>query len=257
MLKIENVCFSYPSTRGPEVEVLQNISFEIKKGEFVSIVGPSGCGKTTLVNLLAGYLQTKSGKIQKEGQIIHKPGRDRIVISQENDLFEWMTALENVLFATKHKEKAKEYIELVHLSGSEDKYPHELSGGMKKRTSIARALAVDSEIILMDEPFCSLDYQIKEKLYQDIRVAWKKTGKTMVLVTHDIEEALFLSDKIIVLSEMPAKIKRIVEVPFPGPRLNQTKFEEKFIHLKSQIHSLLDNTPINRKRTAIAVFRSA
>ena len=241
MLKIKNLSFAYSkSKKQPGLKAIGNISLEIKEGAFVSIIGPSGCGKTTLANLIAGYLKTEKGSIAKNGKIIKKPGRDRIVISQENDLFTWMTAKQNIEFASNEKKPARDYLELVHLTGFENKYPHELSGGMKKRVSLARALAANAEFIIMDEAFSSLDYQIKENLYLELLNIWKKTRKTIVLITHDIEEAIYLSDKIILLSKRPTKIKKIINIPFARPRKESIKDSKEFMKIKKEIQGSLE-----------------
>ena len=235
MIDIIHVSYSYKDHINKEFEVLRNISLKIKTGEFISIIGPSGCGKTTLVNLIAGYLKNKQGNIRKDGEDIIAPGKDRFVINQENDLFDWMNVEENVSFFADDKKTVPEYIKMVGLEKCQKKYPYELSGGMKKRVSIARALAANTKCIIMDEPFNSLDYSIKERLYDDLGRIWKKTNKTIILITHDIEEAIYLSDRIVLLKNRPTSISKLFTVPFRYPRNAALKNNLRFINLEKQI----------------------
>lgn len=235
MIELINVSYSYEDSTNKQFEVLKDISFKIENGELISIIGPSGCGKTTLANLMAGYLKNKKGKICENGKDIIAPGKDRFVINQENDLFDWMNVEENVSFFADNKKKVSEYIKLVGLENCKRKYPYELSGGMKKRVSIARALAANAEVLIMDEPFNSLDYSIKEKLYDDLAKIWKKTNKTIILISHDIEEAIYLSDRIIILKNRPTSIKKIFNVPFSYPRNSSLKDSVRFMNIEKQI----------------------
>jgi NitT/TauT family transport system ATP-binding protein len=239
MLKINEISFGFNSINGTKSKkILDNISLNIKDGEFVSILGPSGCGKTTFANLISGYLKPTNGTIKVNDKKINSPGKDRFIINQENDLFEWMTLKQNIEFVT--TEPIKKYLEIVHLVGNEHKYPHELSGGMKKRASIARALALKTNILIFDEAFSSLDYQVKEKIYLELIDIWKKTKKTIILITHDIEEAIFLSDKIIILSKIPTTIKKNLPISFKRPRTNKTKESLEFIKMKKKIQKLIE-----------------
>ncbi|MBT4870933.1 MAG: ABC transporter ATP-binding protein [Candidatus Diapherotrites archaeon] len=239
MLTIKKLNFTFNSINGNKTKkILNNISLNIENGELVSILGPSGCGKTTFANLLAGYLKPSGGKIILNEKEINRPGKERFVINQENDLFEWMTVKENIAFVT--KKPIKKYLEIVHLTGNENKYPHELSGGMKKRASIARALALETDVLIFDEAFSSLDYQVKENIYLEILEIWKKTKKTIILITHDIEEAIFLSNKIVILSKNPATIKNTITVPFKRPRKNNIKESVEFTKIKKLIQKSID-----------------
>lgn len=235
MIELIDVSYSYKDLSNKNLEVIKNISLKIKKGELISIIGSSGCGKTTLANLIAGYLKSRKGKILENGKVVCFPGKDRFVINQENDLFDWMTVEENVSFFADDKKKIKKYIEMVGLTKSKNKYPHQLSGGMKKRVSIARALAANAECLIMDEPFNSLDYSMKEKLYNDLAKIWKKTNKTIILISHDIEEAIYLSDRIVVLKNKPSSIKKIFNIPFGYPRKPDLKDNLKFISIEKEI----------------------
>jgi len=221
MLVIKNISHYYLNNGDKnKVVVFDKLNLEIKDKEFVSLVGRSGCGKTTLVNIIAGYIKPISGEIRVNNKLITNPGKDRIVIHQENDLFDWMTVMENIKLVARDKSinNIKKYIKLVNLENFNNIYPKELSGGMKKRLSLARALSADPEFIIMDEPFISLDYQTKEELHKEFLNIVKTSNKTVLLVTHDIDEAIFLSDRVIVFSGSPTLIKQEIIIPFPYPR---------------------------------------
>lgn len=207
---------------GPDaVTALEDVSLTVESGEFVTIVGPSGCGKSTLLYIVGGFLDPTAGRREVDGEPIVGPGTDRGIIFQEYALYPWKTALENVIFGLKHvtngdgdwiKETARRHLRRVGLEGDEDKFPKELSGGMKQRVAIARTLAYDPEILLMDEPFGALDEQTREILQEDLLDIYTEDEKTVIFVTHDIEEATYLSDRVIVLTARPGRAKRIVEV---------------------------------------------
>lgn len=239
MLKAKNISHNFKD-RATSVPALNNITFSIDEKDFVSIIGPSGCGKTTLLNIIAGYLQPSSGHIAiQEKRIVH-PGRDRIVINQENDLFDWMTVGQNIAFGLRDTAQPIDpFIALANLEQFVSMRPAQLSGGMKKKASLARALAINPQLLLMDEPFGSLDYQTKEYLQVELLNIWASTQKTIILITHDIEEAVFLSNKIMVLSERPATVKRVIEVPFCYPRTIGIKSDQAFIEIKNEIRKLL------------------
>lgn len=220
-LKIEGINKSFTNDQNEKVKVLDNISMEIEKGSFVSIVGPSGCGKSTLLDVIAGLEKADSGFISVSGKKINKPGPDRVVVFQEDGLFPWLTVLDNVMYGLHLKKiskidaekKAKEILKMVHLSQYIHSYPHQLSGGMKQRVAIARALVMEPDILLMDEPFSALDEQTKMMLHNELLDIWKETKVTIFFVTHDIREAVKLSEKIVVLATRPGKIKEIITVP--------------------------------------------
>lgn len=227
--------------------VLEDINLEIEPNTFVSIIGPSGCGKSTLLNIIAGLSQPSSGSISIGDIPITKPGPDRGVVFQNYALMPWMTVLENICFAietvhpkmpvARQKVIAQEYIELVGLRGAERKHPHELSGGMKQRVGIARALAINPQILLMDEPFGALDALTRGFLQDEVERIWEQERKTVVLITHSIEEALLLSDKIVMMTRGPAaKIAQILDVPFPRPRHRETLDQHPAYHeLKAEM----------------------
>lgn len=239
MLEIKNISHDF-SAKNKSVSALKDIDLYIKEKEFVSVIGPSGCGKTTLLNIIAGYLQPSKGRVAVESKTIVGPGRDRIVINQENDLFDWMTTAENIRFGLRdHTKDIADLVSLMKLDGFDAWYPARLSGGMKKKVSIARALAASPRILLMDEPFGSLDYQTKEKLQEELLKIWGVTGATIMLITHDIDEALFLSNRIVVMSDRPATIIQEIAVPFDHPRTIDIKSDRLFITLRDEIRSLL------------------
>ncbi len=206
---------------GQDVKVLDNINLQVEKGSFVSIVGPSGCGKSTLLYLIAGLEKTDIGEIKVADKKVNKPGPERVVVFQESGLFPWLTVLENVTYGLQLKkmskeeanEKARKILKMVHLSQYVDAYPHQLSGGMKQRVSIARALVMEPDILLMDEPFSALDEQTRMVLHQELLDIWRKTKVTIFFVTHNIREAVLLSEKIVVFATRPGKIKATIPVP--------------------------------------------
>ncbi|OXM85917.1 ABC transporter ATP-binding protein [Paenibacillus rigui] len=226
MIEIKNVSKTFHQRKGGAFTAIDNVSLTIQQGEFVSLLGPSGCGKSTLLNLVAGLEQAQQGTITVHGKPCSKPGPDRVVVFQEHALFPWLTVLDNVAFGLKQKglgkkereELAMEQIRSVHLSKFADRYPHELSGGMKQRAAIARALAMDPEILLMDEPFAALDEQTRLILHKELEEIWMRTRKTILFITHNIREAVILSDRVLVMSTRPGTIKKEFAVRAARPR---------------------------------------
>lgn len=224
-LKIENISKSFDIRNGI-LPVLKDINLEIKEGEFVCIVGPSGCGKTTLLNIIAGLEAADEGRVLHKGQPLNDTGPDRLMIFQELGLFPWLTVQQNVEFGlkmkgTSSKERQKivnKYLEMVNLARFKDSFIHELSGGMKQRVALARALTMDPEILLMDEPFATLDAQTRDILHEELQRIWAKTKKTILFVTHNVREAVCLGDRVIVLSTYPAMIKASFDVKLSRPR---------------------------------------
>jgi NitT/TauT family transport system ATP-binding protein len=249
-VSINNVTKVYPGDDSTDESVLalDNVSFEVRNHEFCSILGHSGCGKTTLLNMLAGFETPTRGEIAVDGKPVGKPTWERTVIFQDYALFPWMTVEQNIAFGLEMKkvpgaqrpEIVRRQIELVGLNGFEKRYPHQLSGGMKQRVSIARALAVEPSVLLMDEPFAALDAQnraaMQEELGRLIASSDLRARKTMILVTHSIEEAIVLSDRIIVLSRRPGRLKANIEVKLPRPR---SEADPKFIELKMTLRDLI------------------
>ncbi|MDR1658109.1 MAG: ABC transporter ATP-binding protein [Deltaproteobacteria bacterium] len=231
---------------------LDDFSLSVHDGEFVSIVGPSGCGKSTLLDIIAGLASAANGSILIDGQSVSGPDLDRGIVMQGYALFPWRTIRKNVEFgleikglgAKERKEISQKYLELVNLKGFEERYPHELSGGMKQRVAIARALAYDPKVLLMDEPFAALDAQTRETLQDEVMRIWEKTGKTIIFVTHSIDEAVLLADRVVVMTPNPGRIKSIVDIDLPRPRTNQkTRISPNYISLRQQIWELLQDKP--------------
>ncbi|MDB6067180.1 MAG: NitT/TauT family transport system ATP-binding protein [Pedosphaera sp.] len=222
---VRDLWMSFPGKKaGEQIHVLENVSLEVKEGEFVCIVGPSGCGKSTLLNIIGGFLKCSQGDVVVEGQPVVGPDPRRVFVFQENGVFPWLTVQENIGFGllkktTEERERiVAHYIDMVGLNGFERAYPRELSGGMKQRVEIARALAANPEIIYMDEPFGALDFITRLKMRADLVRIWQSEKKTILFVTHDIEEAVQLSDRVLVMSKRPATIQTIVPVDLPRPR---------------------------------------
>lgn len=240
MIKINNISMEFHDTTKIN-KVLDNISLDIKEGEIISIIGPSGCGKTTFAKILAGYTKPVSGTISAKNRVIDSPGMDRILISQEDDLFPWMTVEENINFFSKNKIQTQSLLQIINLQKYYDYYPSQISGGMKRRVSLVRALSANPDIIIMDESFSFLDAVIKQKLYVEVLKAWQFSKKTIILITHDIEEAILLSSRIIILSGKPSKIRRIIDVDLKRPRNFNMKYDTKCVKLRKVIEKYLDN----------------
>ncbi len=223
-VSIRNISMSFAGKSGDSIRVLQNITAKVVHGEFVCIVGPSGCGKSTLLNIVAGFLHATSGETLVEGEPVRGPDPRRIFVFQENGVFPWLNVRENVGFGLRKRTQAEReriiahYIDMVGLRGFESAYPHELSGGMRQRVEIARALAANPDIIYMDEPFGALDFLTRLKMRNDLVRIWQSEKKTILFVTHDIEEAIQLADRVLVMSNRPATIQEIVDVNLPRPR---------------------------------------
>jgi len=221
------------------VTALKDIELDVRPGEFISIIGSSGCGKSTLLRILAGLETDYQGSAECEGQRICGPGLERGVVFQEHRLFPWLTVQENVAFGLgggkgRHDESVREHLSLVGLTGFEHAYPHQLSGGMAQRAAIARALVNRPRVLLLDEPFGALDALTKIQMQEEVLRIWKAEGTTMILVTHDIDEAVFLGDRVLIMSSRPGTIKRIVPVDLPRPR-DRGSYE--FTQLRSTIHA--------------------
>jgi NitT/TauT family transport system ATP-binding protein len=224
-LLLENISRSYPSPNGT-VLAIDNLSLNVKEGEFLCIVGPSGCGKSTLLNIMAGLDRPSKGEIWTNGQLLNGPVSGHILIFQELGLFPWLNVRENVEFGLKMKgmepgerrEKARYYLRLVHLSKFEQSYMHELSGGMRQRVALARALALEPEVLLMDEPFAALDAQTRDRLHEELERLWKETKSTIVFVTHNVREAVRLGDRVLLLTFRPGRIKKAYFIELPRPR---------------------------------------
>ena len=243
-LKIDNVKKVY-QTRNGEMTALNGVNLDIKENEFICVVGPSGCGKSTLLNIIAGLDTPTSGAVYIDGKKIEGTGTERGVVFQQYALFPWLTVLKNVMFGLKlqgksdaeEKEIAMKYIKMVQLEDFVNHYPKELSGGMKQRVAIARAYAVKPEVLLMDEPFGALDAQTRTQLQTELLKTWESERKTCFFITHDVDEAIILAQKVIVMSARPGRIKEIVDIDIPYPRDQETKMSPRFMELKNHIWS--------------------
>ena len=241
-LKIDNVYKEYQGRNGKTI-ALNGVNLEIKENEFICVVGPSGCGKSTLLNIIAGLLEPTSGTVTLDGKVIEGTGVERGVVFQQYALFPWRTVLKNVMFPLEMKKVPKEeaetiarkYIKSVGLEGFEKSYPKELSGGMKQRVAIARAYAANPEVLLLDEPFGALDAQTRVQLQTELLETWEKEKKTCFFITHDVDEAIILAQRVIIMSARPGRIKKIVDIDIPYPRTQATKTDPRFLELKSEI----------------------
>ena len=241
-LALENMDVSYKVKRG-EFKAVEDVNLLINKGEFICIIGPSGCGKTTTLYAIAGLNPISNGKITLDGIAIRGPGAERGMVFQKDSVFPWLTVAQNVAYGLKIKKLpkneilsiVKHYLEMVGLWESRSLYPRELSGGMRKRVDLARAFANDPEILLMDEPFGSVDAMTKESLQVSILKLWEETHKTVVFVTHDVEEALFLSQQTIVMIGPPGRIKYTMKVPFGYPRNLSIKINPEFLEYRARL----------------------
>jgi NitT/TauT family transport system ATP-binding protein len=237
------------ATRGrTQVQALADISVKIEAGEFITIVGQSGCGKTTLLKILAGLLQRSAGSVTLRGQPVDEPSRDIGIVFQDPVLLPWRTVFDNVMLPVEvlgldrrsSAKRGRDLLGLVGLRGFEEKYPHELSGGMRQRVAIARALVHDPSLLLMDEPFGALDAMTREFMNLELLRIWKESGKTIVFITHSIPEAAFLADRVIVMSARPGRIKEIVEVRLPRPRDLDMMASDEFGVYTRRIRHLFD-----------------
>ena len=248
---LNEICLSYRTQSGERLLALDNINLQVRPGEFVCIVGPSGCGKSTLLHLIAGLQPQTSGQVLIDGNPVQGPGTDRILIFQDHGLFPWLTVGQNVEFGMKmkgipkaeRKEKTAYYLRLVHLAKFEKSYIHQLSGGMRQRVAIARALATEPDVLLMDEPFAALDAQTREDMQELLLKIWGESASTVLFVTHDVDEAIYLADHIFVLSARPGTIMEDVPVPFGRPRDRSIKQTEPFHELQQHVLACLRRGP--------------
>ena len=234
---------------GKQLPVLQNINLQLYKSEFVCIVGASGCGKSTLLNIAAGLMSPCTGEVRVDNQVVLGPGSDRGMVFQSYTLYPWLTVAENIGFGSKLRQLSKQarkerigyFLEVVGLTRFAKSYPNQLSGGMKQRVAIARALANEPEVLLMDEPFGALDAQTKEQMQQFLREMWQQTHTTIWMITHDVEEAVFLSQRLLVMSAHPGQIKQEIAIQLPENRDVEIKLTPEFINIKRQVmHCLKD-----------------
>jgi len=246
-LKVENVSKIFPAiNKSHAVQALQDISLEVKTNEFVSILGHSGCGKTTLLNLIAGFEKPTSGRIECAGKEVKEPGAERAMVFQDYALFPWLTVRDNIAFGLNIKgidlatinQKVDHFANLVGLGAFVESYPHQLSGGMRQRVSIARAFAVDPTVLLMDEPFAALDAQNRAMMQKEMIRILAEESKTVVLVTHSIEESINLSDVIIIMTRRPGRVKEVIRVPEPRRMVEDTP---SYLEVRRKIRDLISD----------------
>lgn len=232
-----------------DLEVLRDISIEVRRGEFISIVGPSGCGKTTFLRIIGGLEQRDAGDARLDDRIINGPGKDRGFVFQQDNLLPWRTIIANTEIGPEisgekgpeQRERIRKLLKLVGLAGFENYYPRQLSGGMRQRVNLARALAVDPDLLLMDEPFSALDAQTREIMQTELMRIWEEGRKTVLFVTHQIDEAVYLSDRVLVFARRPGRIQEVVEIDLPRPRPLSLKRTPQFVAYVDHIWKLIED----------------
>lgn len=250
-LRVEGLSKTFQTNRKAHT-VLRGLTFGVAEGEFVSLIGESGCGKTTVLRIVQGLLSSDAGQVVVDGNVVTGPGRDRGLVFQQANLLPWRTARRNVEFGlelqglsrSQRSARAGELLDLVGLGGFADHYPHQMSGGMQQRIGLARALAIDPSVLLMDEPFSALDAQTREVLQKELLRIHAETRKTVLFVTHDLDEALYLSDRVVILAANPGRVKQVIDVPFERPRgeLTELRGLPEFQQLRSQVWQLIRST---------------
>ncbi|MBK0392719.1 ABC transporter ATP-binding protein [Ramlibacter algicola] len=247
-VSFEHVGVDFPTQHGP-MRVLDDVSFDVRDGEFVSIIGPSGCGKTTLMNIVGGFVQPSQGRVLLDGKPVDAPGPDRGVIFQEYGVFPWLTVRQNIEFglklaagrvpAAQREQTVQRYMGLMGLSDFANHFPKHLSGGMRQRLALARAYAVRPQFLLMDEPFGALDAQTRSAMQDLLLDVLQREGKTVILITHSVEEAIYLSSRIVVVTARPARIRTIIDVPFGYPRAENVHEDPRFGEMRAHIRDLV------------------
>ncbi|MEN9418091.1 MAG: hypothetical protein RI988_1711 [Pseudomonadota bacterium] len=243
-LSIDNLTVTYASARGP-LTALRDLSLDVANGEFVAVLGPSGCGKSTLLNIASGLLAPSKGRVAIRGEAVSAPRRDVGIVFQQPTLLPWKTVLQNVLVPMQamgqpvaaHMARARELIRLVRLEGFENHYPHELSGGMQQRVGIARGFMHDPQLLLMDEPFAALDAMTREHMTDELQAMWMQSGKSVLFITHSIPEAVYLADRVVVLSARPGTVVDVVHVPLARPRRLDTLGSPEFNDICSRLRA--------------------
>jgi NitT/TauT family transport system ATP-binding protein len=259
MIEITNLTKSYTGQDGSRVDALSGVDLTVRENEFLTVLGPSGCGKTTLLKIVAGLIPWNSGDVVIAGKPVRGPGPDRAMVFQNFALLPWATVLDNIAFGLRLRgvskairtEKARELIELVGLGGFESKRPNELSGGMQQRVGLARALAVEPQVLLMDEPFGAVDEQTRRLLQEELLSIWEQTRLTVIFITHSMEEAVLLGDRVVLMSARPGRIAEIVDVPLARPRSSDigglersTDYVEITAHLWDRLRDMHDERRI-------------
>jgi len=255
-IRIEDLTVEYRSPSNQPLTAIDRLNLDVAQGEFISVVGPSGCGKSTLLMAVDGLLQPVEGRIEIDGTPVTAPGRDRAVVFQEFALLPWRTVRQNVAFGlegqrmskARREETVSRYLRLVGLENFAGHYPSQLSGGMRQRVGIARALAVEPQVLLMDEPFGALDAQTREILGEELLRIWDAHQRTVLFITHDIDEAVFLSDRVAVMTRRPARIKEIMAIDLPRPRTIEVKSSKPFGQYRRRIWDMLHDEAIQASR---------
>lgn len=250
IIELQSITKRFEKRNGEPFTAIKDISAVVKPGEFVTIIGPSGCGKTTLLKIIDGLIPSDEGSVFIKGQEVSEPGPERAMVFQDFALMPWATAVQNISFPLeirgfskqKARAKAMEHVKLVGLEGFADHYPHELSGGMQQRVGLARALIVEPEILLMDEPFGSVDAQTRRSLQNELLSLWEESAhSTVVFVTHSMDEAVYLSDRILIMSTKPGRIFENLEINIPRPRKESTRKDETYVELTAYIWDILSS----------------
>jgi NitT/TauT family transport system ATP-binding protein len=258
-VSLSHVCVAYTGSGGRETVAVDDMSFEVPRAEFLTLIGPSGCGKSTLLNVIAGLHPASSGTVCVDGVEVHKPLPDVIgVVFQDYTLFPWRSVMRNIeiglefrgVAAKERRERARHYLDVVGLAEFAEHLPRELSGGMKQRVAIARALSLEPDVLLMDEPFGALDEQTRMVLGEQLSGILERTGKTILFVTHSLAEAAYLSDRILVMTSRPGRIKADIHVPFDRPRRPELMLGEPFNELRNQLFSLLHDEIVRASEIA-------
>jgi NitT/TauT family transport system ATP-binding protein len=239
---------------------VDGVNLDVHEGEFLSIVGPSGCGKSTFLNAVDGLLPISGGSLTLNGRAIDRPGRDRAMVFQQPNLLPWRTVLGNVVYGLElqgrpigeARRQAQHFIELVGLHGFADAYPAELSGGMQQRVNLARALAIDPEMLLLDEPFAALDAQTREFMQLELLRVWSETRKTAIFITHDIKEAVYLADRVVVFSARPGRVRQMYDIDLPRPRLLSVKRESHFLAYEDAIWGRIEEEVTAASKVGLA-----
>jgi len=247
-ISVKNLSHTFGEGTADALPVLVDINLTFPSGSFTSIVGTSGCGKSTLLKMIAGLFSPTNGEMTLDGSLIKGTDRKRGMVFQQDAVFPWMTVAKNISYGPRlrgasseeQKEIAFKWADIVGLKGFEDRWPRELSGGMRKRVDIGRVYANDPDVLLMDEPFGALDAQTKERMQSDLLAAWHQSRKTVIFVTHDLEEAIFLSDRVIVMSVRPGRISHIETIELERPRDNAMRLSDEFIQIKRKLWGLLE-----------------
>ncbi len=261
ILRVEALMKDY-AAGGRATRAVDSVNFTVEPGEFITFVGPSGCGKSTLLHILGGFIPKTSGRILLNGREITGPGPDRGMVFQEPALFPWRTVEDNVTWALEvsgapragRRLVAGRYLEMVNLERFRHHYPHQLSGGMKQRVALARVLAFDPQILLMDEPFGALDAQTRELMQEELNTVWQRTRKTVLFVTHDIDEAVYLADRVVVFTAWPGTIKEIVTIDIPRPRAIEIKKSPVYAELRNRIWDSLRHEVLKSRGEGGSVY---